>query len=131
MLFRVWDKENKKWVKDANITDNGYAFISINTQMEQDWLYTDDVEFNTGITLVDGTEIFFGDIIRRPLPGGTWKSIDQKHFDFYEYILITKENLFEIIHKYTNGNILYDYFELVGNIHETELTDAMKVWIKE
>ena len=23
MLFRIWDKETKKWEKDANITDDG------------------------------------------------------------------------------------------------------------
>lgn len=91
-----------------------------------------DIEFNTGITLADGTETFFGDIVKVTDSNWGYDGKYDKTHDGYKYIIITKDSLSDMIsYLLCAGNVWHDEVELVGNIHEIELTDAMKIWIKE
>lgn len=86
-----------------------------------------EIEFNTGITLADGTETFFGDIIR-------WKTITYKDGKYgleSVYSILTKNSIFKLEGYIDHKRSFFDCVELVGNIHETGLTDDMKFWIKE
>ena len=136
MLFRVW-KPN------ANCYDTDTDSFRIDNKLNlwwtdpciSDWRYADPkrfvVEFNTGIALADGTETFFSDIVKiTDVNWGYGGKYDKTH-DGYKYIVITKDSLSDMIsYLLCDGNVWHDDVKLVGNIHETELTDAMKVWIK-
>lgn len=137
MLFRVWDKRKKSWGTDTYyLTEYRDLFYSAVEGLSYINPNRVDLEFNTGITLADGTETFHGDIIR-------WKDEfrlrdnyirhDKVFFeDGYVYSVIRPSNLFDLTENWLcEGNVWHDDIELVGNIHETELTDAMKIWIKE
>lgn len=125
MLFRVWCENNREWETDNCSIDvygrilNGWTTVKPETHK---------VEFNTGITLADGTETFYGDIIR--YDDSNYHG--QKDRDGYVYKVLTKNFQLNEIDYMINidKEYFYDNVELVGNIHETELTDVMKVWIK-
>lgn len=62
MVFRIWNKVKNKY--NANriaLESDGQLSIDGIIINEKDY----DVEFNTGITLADGTETFFGDIFNK------------------------------------------------------------------
>ena len=127
MVFRVWNKTQNQY--DTNpiaLEQDGQLSIDGVIINEKDF----DVEFNTGIILADGTETFFGDIIR-------WKDKfklrdnyirHNKVFfeDGYVYSVIRPSNLFDLTENWLcEGNVWNDDIELVGNIHETELTGVL------
>lgn len=134
MLFRVWDKKNNRYSKEDLLLDkdgdlqepvgDGMGGVSCCPVLD----YKNyDVEFNTGITLADGTETFYGDIVR-------WKDsmFDSKGGDGYRYWRLEIERMRRLPWVWTDiieENCFRKDIELVGNIHETELTDAMKLWI--
>ena len=129
MIFRVWDKVKVKYdANNVSLEQDGQLSVNGIIINEKDF----EVEFNTGITLADGTETFYGDIIR--LTDSNWGyggEYDKTH-DSYQYIVITEDNIYDMINYWLcDGNVWHSDLELVGNIHETELTDVMKVWIKE
>lgn len=119
MLFRVWNKKNSCWSKEDLLLDRdgdlqepcGVDGVSCCPVLDFE---NYEVEFNTGITLADGTETFFGDIIR-------WKTItykDGKYEAIYVYSDLTKDNIFELEGHIDSKRSFFDYIELVGNIHE-------------
>lgn len=136
MLFRVWKPNANCYdtnIESFRIDNKLNLWCKLNTDpCISDWSYADPknfvVEFNTGITLADGTETFFGDIIRYKTP--VYK--DGKYGPEYVYSVLTKDSISKL-GGYISHNSwsFFDLIELVGNIHETELTDAMKVWVKE
>lgn len=129
MLFRVWCENNREWETD-NCSIDAYGNILCGwTKVKPE---THKVEFNTGVTLADGTETFFGDIVRiTDTNWGYGGEYDRTH-DGYWYTVITKDNFCDLIIYWSGeGSVWCSDMECVGNIHETELTDAMKVWIKE
>lgn len=125
MRFRVWDKTHNKYdTGNISLQQNGRLSIGVITINENDY----EVEFNTGVTLADGTETFYDDIIR-------WKDsmFDSKGGDRYRYWILEPERM-RLPWVWTDlveENRFRKDIELVGNIHETYLTDAMKLWIKE
>ena len=126
MLFRVWNKAYNKYTTDC-IAIHSDGSLSVNeVKLYENYF---EVEFNTGITLANGTETFYGDIVR-------WKNsmFDSKGGDGYRYWILELERMRRLPWIWTDlidENCFRKDIELVGNIHETELTDAMKLWIEE
>lgn len=126
MLFRVWDKKNNCYSKEDLLLDkDGDLWEDAGHCLVIDYKNY-EVEFNTGITLTDGTETFYGDIIAIK---------DDYIIGGAEYLVLTESTVWNMVE---DRYYLFEYphsfrwfVNLVGNIHETELTDAMKVWIKE
>lgn len=137
MLFRVWDRQKKKWGTDTYyLNEDGDVLYSEHNDGEYYYMNpnTTDLEFNTGITLADGTETFYGDIIR--FDDDNWypgKHANGIICDRYVYAVLTKNFQLDAVNYNINIDTaqFFNNVEIVGNIHETELTDAMKIWIKE
>lgn len=129
MLFRVWCADKNEWEKDqVRIDACGNQYHRITCM--HDWMQVRPdnhiVEFNTGITLADGTETFYGDIIAIK---------DDYVIVGAEYLVLTESTVWDMVENryylFEHPHSFRQFVSLVGNIHETELTDAMKVWLKE
>lgn len=138
MYFRAWDKVKNCWAKEPiRIDKYGNVFYEDDSSWsyQTQWYPSDNyiIDFNTGITLIDGTETFFGDIIRYTDGNYGYGGEYDKVRDGYVYRVLTKDFLRDFADTIIPYNNKYEFnsdIELVGNIHETELNNYMKLWIR-
>ena len=119
ILFRGWNKKNKKWLYGYYLVNRGEHFISpdvlkdLSTPLDEYLVDADSVGQYTGMKDAKGVKIFEGDIV---IIGNNLKAIViwfNGSFRFQDE-LSSKATYFEDI-----GAIMRDYdVQVIGNIHE-------------
>lgn len=119
--FRVWDKRNKKWIKDESIyinQDGQLCKLQAACYDGETWLDEEDIDnvevnFFTGIYGKDSNEIYEGDIVFAEL-GEVYNGLLISHIEEFGVIKFI-DGMFDL-NSYPIG--IFDLIEIKGNIHE-------------
>lgn len=119
ILFRGWNKKNKKWIYGYYFTYRGNHFISPDDKVNpldtyKDYVVDDDtVGQYTGMKDAKGVKIFEGDII----VDEAYPYIIQYHEEYSQFVAVPKPDvIISFYQKWVNERGLV----VIGNVHENQ-----------
>ena len=119
ILFRGWNKKNKKWLYGYYCVNRGEHFIApdefVNplASYEDYVVEADSVGQYTGLKDANGVKIFEGDII----VDETYPYIIQYHEEYSQFVAVPKPNVtIAFYQQWVNER----GFVVIGNVHENK-----------
>lgn len=121
ILFRGWNKKNKRWIYGYYFTYRGYHFISPDDKVNpldtyEDYaVEADTVGQYTGLKDANGVKIFEGDII----VDEAYPYIIQYHEEYSQFVAVPKPDVtIAFYQQWINERGLV----VIGNVHENTRT---------
>lgn len=119
-LFRIYDKANRKWMKDDVVIDSSGGVTEVEDHKLEailaDHYLSDEVEIEwaTGLYDRDDNMIYVGDIVQdhNGLIGEVYYSIFQARYSV--------KQLNTTVYYFGLGNKIASYLTIIGNIHGLE-----------
>lgn len=129
MEFRVWDKQKKKWVDDAYLTQNGDLVINgkVILGLTKPTFITDDNRFviqkSTHVFDMNNKEVFVGDYLEALVENDELiKGLTTFSDEVFDYVILCFEN----DKFYVLSPDVSDRIKVVGNVFEESKTKKKK-----